>query len=362
LLRLLDRYIIRKYLTTFFFTAMLFSLLAITIDFSEHIEKFVEQPVTRKEILLDYYLNYIPWINGLLWPIFALISVIFFTSRMARNTEVVAMLNAGMSYGRFLRPFLVAAGLLAGLYLLGNHIVFPRGSKTMLTFQNKYIFKNNIRVKSGNIHIFIGPETKVFIDHYLSTDSSGTGFRLEQFDSLQLVYMLRAKTFRYLRDSGKWRLNDYEVRTWENGRERYFSGRGMEIDTAIALYPSDFVYYSNDKEMMTTPELSRQIRFEQERGIGTSRVMRSEYHRRWAEPFTIIILTVIGVSIASRKQRGGMGLNLALGVAIGAIFVFVSKFALTFSTNLGMNPMLAMWLPNLVFGSLAMWLVSKAQK
>jgi lipopolysaccharide export system permease protein len=341
---------------------MLFSLLAITIDFSEHIEKFVEQPVTRKEILLDYYLNYIPWINGLLWPIFALISVIFFTSRMARNTEVVAMLNAGMSYGRFLRPFLVAAGLLAGLYLLGNHIVFPRGSKTMLTFQNKYIFKNNIRVKSGNIHLFIGPETKVFIDHYLSTDSSGTGFRLEQFDSLQLVYMLKAKTFRYLRESGKWRLNDYEVRTWEDGRERYFSGRGMEIDTAIALYPSDFVYYSNDKEMMTTPELSRHIRFEQERGIGSSRVMRSEYHRRWAEPFTIIILTVIGVSIASRKQRGGMGLNLALGVAIGAIFVFVSKFALTFSTNLGMNPMLAMWLPNMAFGSLAMWLVSKAQK
>lgn len=362
MLRLLDRYIIRKYLTTFFFTAMLFSLLAITIDFSEHIEKFVEQPVTKREILLDYYLNYIPWINGLLWPIFALIAVIFFTSRMARNTEVVAMLNAGMSYGRFLRPYLVAAGLLAGLYLLGNHVVFPHGNRSMLTFQNKYIFKNNIRVKAGNIHLFIGPETKVFIDHYLSVDSSGTGFRLEQFDSLRLIYLLKAKTFRYLKDSGKWRLNDYEVRTWENGKEHYFAGKGLSIDTAIALYPTDFVHYSNDKEMMTTTELSRQIRFEQERGIGSSRVMRSELHRRWAEPFTIIILTVIGASIASRKQRGGMGLNLALGVTIGALFVFVSKFALTFSTNLGMPPMLAMWLPNLVFGSLAFWLVSRAQK
>jgi len=341
---------------------MLFSLLAITIDFSEHIEKFVEQPVTKREILLDYYLNYIPWINGLLWPIFALIAVIFFTSRMARNTEVVAMLNAGMSYGRFLRPYMVSALFLAGLYLLGNHVVFPRGNRSMLTFQNKYIFKSNIRVKAGNIHLFIGPDTKVFIDHYLSVDSSGTGFRLEQFDSLRLVYLLKAKTFRYLKESGKWRLNDYEVRTWEDGREQYFAGKGLSIDTAIALYPSDFVYYSNDKEMMTTPELRRQIRFEQERGIGSSRVMRSELHRRWAEPFTIIILTVIGASIASRKQRGGMGLNLALGVTIGALFVFVSKFALTFSTNLGMPPMLAMWLPNLVFGAFAGWLVSKAQK
>lgn len=362
LLRLLDRYILRKYLTTFFFTAMLFSLLAITIDFSEHIEKFVEQPVTRKEILVDYYLNFIPYINGLLWPIFALIAVIFFTSRMARNTEVVAMLNAGMSYGRFLRPFLLAAGLLAGLYLIGNHVVFPKGNKTMLMFQNKYIFKNNIRIKSGNIHLFIGPDTKVFIDHYLANDSSGTGFRLERFDSLQLVYLLKAKAFHYLRASGKWRLNEYEIHTWENGREYYYSGRGQSIDTTIALFPSDFIYYSNDKEMMTTSELSQFIRFEQERGIGSSRVMRSEYHRRWAEPFTIIILTVIGVSIASRKQRGGMGLNLALGVVIGAFFVFVSKFALTFSTNLGLEPMLAMWLPNLAFGSLAVWLVSKAQK
>ena len=136
----------------------------------------------------------------------------------------------------------------------------------------------------------------------------------------------------------------------------------MKLDTAIALYPSDFVYYTNDKEMMTSAELLRFIQYEQERGIGFSRIMKSEYHRRWAEPFTIVILTIIGASISSRKLRGGMGLNLALGVWIGAMFVFLSKFALTFSTNLHMNPMLAMWLPNLVFGSLAAYLVRKAQK
>lgn len=359
---ILDRYIIRKFLGTFFFTALLFSIIAITINFSEHIEKFVDKPVTKKEILLDYYLNFIPYINGLLWPIFSLIAVIFFTSRLARNTEVVAMLNAGMSYRRFLRPYLITSFFLAGIYLLGNHIFFPQGNKTMMTFENKYIFPNNLKIKSSNIHLFIGPESKVFISNYLTNDSSGTGFRLEQYDDLHLTFLLEARTFEYLRDTKKWRLHDYDIRRWNNGQETYFSGKGMQLDTAIALYPSDFIYYTNDKEMMTSAELLRFIQYEQERGIGFSRIMKSEYHRRWAEPFTIVILTIIGVSIASRKIRGGMGLNLALGVWIGAMFVFLSKFALTFSTNLHMNPMLAMWLPNLVFGTLAIYLVSKAQK
>jgi lipopolysaccharide export system permease protein len=217
-------------------------------------------------------------------------------------------------------------------------------------------------VKSSNIHLFIGPESKVFISNYNTSDSSGTGFRLEQYDDLHLTYLLEAKNFEYLTLEKKWRLRDYEFREWKNGKEYYTSGQGMRMDTAIALYPSDFVYYTNDKEMMTSAELTRFIRYEQERGIGSSRIMRSEYHRRWAEPFTIVILTVIGASIASRKHRGGMGLNLALGVWIGAMFVFLSKFALTFSTNLHLNPMLAMWLPNILFSSLAFYFVRKAQK
>lgn len=272
------------------------------------------------------------------------------------------MLNCGMSYLRFLRPFLIASSLLALLYLIGNHIVFPQGNKTMLAFENKYIHKNNVRFKSSNIHLFISPTSKVHITNYLTTDSSGTGFRLEEFDSLELKYVLKARTFKYVTADQKWRLKDYEIRKWENGKESFISGKGLSLDTAIALYPSDFIYYINDKEMMTTPELDRFIRYERERGIGSSRLMRSEYHRRWAEPFTIIILTVIGVAIASRKQRGGMGLNLAFGVVVGALFVFISKFALTFSTNLGMNPMLAMWLPNIIFGCVAAYLVSRAQQ
>jgi lipopolysaccharide export system permease protein len=358
----LDRYIIRKYLSTFFFTALLFSIIAITINFSEHIEKFMDQPVTKREIFLEYYINFVPWINGLLWPIFSLISVIFFTSRMARDTEVVAMLNAGMSYTRFLRPYLMVAFFLATLYLLGNHIFFPQGNKTMMAFENKYIFPNNYKVKSSNIHLFIGPESKVYISNYHTHDSTGTGFRLEQYRDLHLISLLEAKSFEYQSEDKKWRLRDYEMRTWDNGKEHYMSGQGQTLDTAISLYPSDFVYYTNDKEMMTSAELQRFIQYEQERGIGSSRIMRSEYHRRWAEPFTIVILTLIGAAIASRKHRGGMGLNLAMGVWIGSMFVFFSKFALTFSTNLHLNPMLAMWLPNLFFGLLAFYFIRRAQK
>ena len=358
----IDRYIIRKYLSTFFFTALLFTIISVTIDFSEHIEKFVDQRVTTRQILFDYYLNFIPYINGLLWPIFSLIAVIFFTSRLARNTEVVAILNAGMSYRRFLRPYFYSACLLAFFYLLGNHIFFPRGNKIKLQFENTYIFPGNLKVKSHNIHVFIGPEVKVYIATYNKHDSSGTGFRLEQYADLRLEHLLKARTFEYVDSTKKWRLKDYEVRRWKDGKESYVSGKNMQMDTALALYPSDFIYYINEKEMMTSAELNSFIRYERERGLGASRLLRAEYHRRWAEPFSIIVLSVIGVSVASRKQRGGMGLHLAVGVGIGAMFVFLSKFALTFSTNLNMHPMLAMWLPNMVFGTLAWYLFKRAQK
>lgn len=358
----IDRYIIRKYLSTFFFTALLFSIIAVTIDFSEHIEKFIDNKVKGKDIIVDYYLNFVPHINGLLWPIFSLIAVIFFTSRMARNTEVVALLNAGMSYFRFLRPFMISASFLALLYLLGNHFLFPVGNKKKLAFENTYIFPGNIRVKSNNIHLFIEPQTKVYIATYHKHDSTGTGFRLEKYDDLHLTYLLKARSFEYLKETKKWRLRDYDKRQWIDGKEYYTSGRNMQLDTAISLYPSDFVFFINDKEQMTSKELLDFIHYESQRGVGISKVMQSEFHRRWAEPFTIIILTLIGASIASRKQRGGMGLHLAMGVTLGALYVIISKFALTFSTNLNMSPMIAMWLPNLVFGVLAWYLVQKAQK
>jgi lipopolysaccharide export system permease protein len=272
------------------------------------------------------------------------------------------MLNAGMSYGRFLRPYFISSSLLALIYLFGNHIFFPIGNKELKTFDNTYISPGNIRVKSHNIHLFIGPETKVFIAAYHRNDSSGTGFRLEKYDDLKLTYVLKARTFEYLADSAMWRLRDYDIRKWVDGKEYYIPKRNMQLDTTLPLYPSDFVYFINDKEMMTSAELLRYIKYEQERGTGSSRVMRSEYHRRWAEPFTIIILTIIGASVASRKQRGGMGLHLAMGVSLGAMYVLLSKFALTFSTNLNMPPMLAMWMPNIIFGILAWYLAKKAQK
>ncbi len=358
----IEKYIIRKYLSTFFFTALLFSIIAVTIDFSEHIEKFIDSRVKGREILFDYYLNFIPHINGLLWPIFSLVAVVFFTSRMARDTEVVAILNAGMSYYRFLRPYIISASILAVIYLIGNHYFFPNGNKQKLAFENTYIFPGNLRVKSNNIHLFIEPQTKVFIGAYHRNDSSGTGFRLEKYDDLHLTYLLKAKTFEYLKETGQWRLKDYEIRHWNDGKEHYISKRNMQLDTTFALYPSDFVYFINDKEMMTSKELLDFIKYEKERGVGTSKLMQSEFHRRWAEPFSIIILSVIGASIASRKQRGGMGLHLATGVLLGALFVFLTKFAVAFSTNLNVPPMLAMWLPNMIFGTLAFYLVQRAQK
>lgn len=362
MLKKFDKYIIKKYLSTFFFTTLMFTIIALVIDFSERIQDFIEKPITLHQIIFDYYLNFIPWINGLLWPLFSLIAVIFFTSRLAKNSEIIATLAAGTSYLRIIRPYMIAATILAVVLLIGNHYVIPKGNKTFKAFENKYIYTSNERIKSENIHLFIAPDTKIFLRSYRKRDTSGTTFRLEKFKDNQLVYMLKAGQLKWLEPPNKWQLKNYEIRTFEGDKESLVLGRGQTIDTAIQLYPRDFVRFTNQREMMTTKEMVEFIQYEQQKGLDTARSFKAELHRRSAEPVTIIILSLIGCAIASRKVRGGMGLHLALGVLVGALYIIMSKFSITFATNLDLSAAVAMWLPNVVFGLLALFLVIRAQQ
>ncbi|GJM31768.1 MAG: membrane protein [Saprospiraceae bacterium] len=362
MLKKIDWYIIKKFLTTFFFTVLIFSMISVIIDFSEKIEKFIEEPITKYEILVEYYPNFVIFIAGLLWPLFTLIAVVFFTSRMAYNSEIISIFNAGVSFRRFMRPYLVAAFFISGLHFIGNHYFIPLGNKKRLNIEHTYISRDNDKGKTRDVHMFLSPDTKVYVNTYRKRDSTARNFRIERFKGNELVYLLKAATAEWQGPPNHWKLRSYEIRTFDGLKESLVVGRGQEIDTTINLRPDDFVDYTEQQSMMTSVELRGFIQDRRNRGMGNTEKYEIELYRRTAEPFTIFILTIIGVSIAARKVRGGIGLHLAIGVAIGAIFIFLSRFAIVFATGQLLPPLIGIWLPNLVFSVVAVYLVLNAQK
>lgn len=337
-------------------------MIALVIDFSDRIDKLLGEP-TIKEIIFDYYLNFIPWINGLLWPLFALISVIFFTSRMAKNSEIIAILSAGVSYFRFLRPYFVGSFILAGLLWVGNNYVIPRSSKVKNDFETKYIWKSNDKTLGTNIHCFLSPTEKVYIRYYRKKDSSAQTFRFERFKDGKLEYLIKAKKIKIKEAPSTWTLHNYEKRIFSGPHEKLIvAASGETMDTTLTLTPDDFIRNINLKENMTTPELRSFINTERDRGLGLAKKFIIELHRRSADPITIIILSILGVAVASRKVRGGLGIHLATGVVLGASFVIISKFSETIAHNLNISPGFGMWIPNILFSIITFVLVYKAQK
>lgn len=356
----IDQYIFGKYIKLFFFLAITITVVAITFDYSEKVDKF--QDIPFNEILLNHYLPFIPYINGRLCPIYVLFTVIFFTSRMANEAEIISVLNAGVSFQRLLMPYLAAAGLITTVYLVGNHIIIPKSDKLRLNFEHTYITPNkNDKSKIKNVHLFVAPQTKVYINYYNKNDTSARNFRLERFENEQLVYLLKANKAEWLSDSSKWRLHNYELRTFEGMRETYKRTR-EKMDTTLNLYPQDFIYYENQKQGMTTPEIQQFMQRERDRGVGNTKIYQIEAYKRTAEAFTIIILTLIGVAVAARKKRGGIGLNLVIGALTGAVFIFLSKIATTFAMGNSFPALLGVWIPNIIFSIVAVYLISKAQK
>ena len=362
MIKKLDKYIIKKYLSSFFFTMLIFSMISVIIDFSNNIEDFIEEDVTISQIVFDYYLNWMLWINGLLIPLYALIAVIFFTSRMAYNSEIISILNAGVSFRRLMVPYLLAAGFIMVLHLLGNHYFIPIGNEIHYNFQHQYIWKHNDKGKTSNVHLFIGEETAAYIKHYRKQDSTARDLRIERYKDNELVYLLKAKIAEWQKPPNHWKLRNYEIRTFDGLKETLKLGAKEEIDTTINITPGDFVEYVNQQEMMPTFQLMNYISAQENRGINNTKRYRVELHRRTAEPFTVLILTIIGMTIAARKVRGGIGFHLAIGVGLGACYIFLSKFSATFATNESLPPMIGVWFPNVVFGIIAVWLISKAQK
>jgi lipopolysaccharide export system permease protein len=357
----IDRYIIKKFLSTFFFAVLIFTMVAMVIDFSERIDDFLEEDVPIREIIWKYYLNFIPQINAMLWPLFTLISVIFFTSRMAQNSEILSILNSGASFRRIMRPYLIASSMLAFIHLMGNHFIIPIGNQIKVAFENKYVSKIDLDSKNDHIHLFLDDHTKVYIKYNSKSDSIAHGFGIEGFnDDGELIDETVADLARWQTETQSWRMENVKIRHFD-GLEETFK-RFPRLDTVINLQPKDLVRRDNYKTTMTTPNLIQFINKERKKGVGAFISFRVEVHRRSSEPFTIIILTCIGMAIASRKTRGGMGIHLAIGAVIGALFIVLGRFSSTLSTNAGLHPFLGAWLPNIVFIFVVIYLVRNAQQ
>ena len=341
---------------------LLISLVAVVIDFSEKVHRFIDHELSFFEIMTQYYLPFIPWINGLMWPLFSLIAVIFFTSRLAKNSEIVASLSSGISFYRIMVPYLIAAFIIAGMMWYGKNYLIPHSCKMKNDFENEYLTKKHQSTLNSDVHLYLNPTEKIYIRYYKKRDTTANVFRLEQFKDGRLVQILKAEKLEFKKAPNEWTLKDYEVRRFQGLNESILISKGETLDTMIDLTPEDFVRNNKIMENMTTGDLKDHIRREREKGLNAGKNYLVQLHQRTSQPFSIIVLTLIGFAVASRKVRGGMGLHLALGVIIGAAFVLISEFSATFSINMSLSPAIGAWLPNIVFSIIAILLIRISQK
>jgi len=259
-------------------------------------------------------------------------------------------------------PFIISGSILSCLLWLGKNYVIPYSNKYKNDFEYEYLTKKHSKTLNNDIHFFLNPLEKVHVRYYRQRDTSVQGFRLETFDDGKLVKTLKAERVLYGGEPKKWTIKDYEIRTFNGMEESLFIAKGEKLDTTLNLTPADFVQNTKLMENMTSGDLRNYIKREKDRGVAAAKNFTIQLHQRNSEPFSIIILTIIGMAVASRKVRGGMGLHLAIGIILGAAYVMIGQFSATFSNNLSFPPALGAWTPNIIFSFIAAYLVSKSQK
>ena len=362
-MKILDKYILTKYLTTFFFCIILFTAIVVVVDISEKTDNFAKSKLSAYQIMTDYYFGFIPRIDALLFPLFVFISVIFFTSKMAGRSEVIAILSSGVSYHRFIRPFLAGGIILSTVLWFGYQYVVPKANKKWGDFEKRYIDPsspdgmNNTTYKQ-NVYFKLDQNSYVGIRGYDTISKTGNGFFIQRFSDNKLLYNLRASNFNWDTVTKKWKLTDVTERTLNDINETV-------IKTPIKLMSYNFkpIDLRKDeylKDQMSTPDLEAFIKMEKIRESDTVSSLLVERYNRDAIPASVMILTVIGTVLASRKVRGGSGAHIALGVVLSMTYILFSRISVVFATKGSFTPLLAAWLPNIVFGMLAIILYRRA--
>lgn len=360
-LKIIDAFIIGKYLGTFLYTLVLFVIIIVIFDLSEKLDDFLENDLSAWQVLTQYYAGSIPYYVNMLSPLINFIAVIFFTAKMADQTEIVPILSGGVSFNRFLRPYFISAFIIFAANLISNLYILPYTNQIKNTFENVYVKKNDPFTKS-NIHMKLDSNTYIYIDNFDNKTNIGYRFALDKFKGDMLSKKLMAETIQWDSLKRQWKLSNYTVRDVNDLKENMTSGMSLTKDTILDMRPNDFSAYDNVFESMTNKELSDKIKKEETRGSGIMSDLLFEQYKRWFQPLSAFVLTLIGVALSSRKVRGGVGLPLGLGIFFSFVYIVINQFAKMFSTKGGLPPLAAALIPTLFFGLLGFYLLRRAPK
>ena len=355
----LDKYIFKKFVFAFLISLLLIIILVIVFDAGEKIDKFVQNEAPLRSIIFDYYLNFIPYFVNMYSPMFVFITVIVFTSRMAANSEIIAILSGGVSYHRMMVPYIVAATLIAFASLSLNFWVIPESNIERLEFENTYVKNKNTAVR--NVHYQIAPGQFVFVESFSNWNNTAYQFTLETVEDNKILSKLSAESAAWDSLSGAWKLRNCFIRDYTSGLSDnvvYYSQR----DTVIALTVDDFHRNALTVQTLNYGDLEELIKTQKMRGDANVMYALIEKHNRWAMPFSAIILTIIGVALSSRKKRGGIGWNLSFGIALAFSYILFQRFAQMFVYTDILPPGLAIWIPNILFAIIAAVLYRMAPK
>lgn len=352
-LGILDWYIIKKFIGTYIYAILLIISIAIVFDFNENLSKFTQYHAPWRAIIFDYYANFIPYYSNLFSPLFVFIAVIFFTSKLAGNSEIIAMLAAGVSIKRLMRPYMLSCVVIAGLTFYLNSFVIPHGTVIKQNFETLY--RNSKKNTSAeDIQLFVAKNTTAYIQNYDDQYKRGYGFSLVKIKNKKIVSHLTAMEIQYdtIADSKyHWKLSNWKIRTLKGLKEHIQSGATK--DTVLLMEPTDLVYSKGQQETFTSPELLDYISKQTSRGSGNVVQYEVEFHKRIAMSFSSFILTIIGLTLSSRKRKGGMGLSLGIGLALSFSYIMLQTVSATFAIQDNTPPMLAAWIPNIIFAIVA---------
>lgn len=337
----------------------LFTVIIIVFDLSEKIDDFMENDAPFNAVIFKYYVNWVPFLLNLFSPVFVFIAVIFFTSKMAQKSEIVAILASGVSYIRLLVPYVFTSILLAFLSFSLYAWIIPSADKTRVDFENQYIRKTE-HYSEHSIKRQIRPGVVMTLGDFNYRDSFGVKLNLETIENGRIKSKLFADYLKWNEETGSWKIEKYWIREFDGEKETITKGK--ELDTMIRFNPEEFFRKNDDVQMFNLRELDEMIEAEEITGTGNTFFYLTEKYKRYASPFAIVVLTVIGVSVASRKSRGGIGLNLGVGVLISFAYLIVIQFFLAYGTSGSMHPLLAVWMPNFMFGIVAYFMYRLAQK
>ena len=356
----LDLYIVKKFMGTFFVALIFMIGIVIIFDISEKIDNFVAKEAPLKAIIFDYYMNFIPYFMNMFSSLFVFLTVIFFTSKMAQNSEIIAILSGGVSFHRLMVPYMFSAAVICVLSLVLNLYVIPTANETRLRFENQYV-KTRSNLATRDVHYQIGPSTFVYVESFSTWNNTAYKFSLEEIKDNKLVSKLEAETAVWDSTLGGWNLKKYFIRDYTDELEDHIKS-GKQMDTVIALTIDDF--YMNKLTVQRLPEkqLNQLIKTQEMRGDSNIIYAQIEKHTRWSMPFSVFILTIIGVSLSSKKKRGGIGWNLAIGIALSFSYILFQRFSQMFVITGAMPPGIAIWTPNMLYAIIAVFIYRWAPK